>query len=112
MQNRFYRQANRWMTAEDYASWLAVRAVGEAATRKKTDDFQVLRDYILGERFNLGGFKGVKLTFRSWNGQLRQPVLLASPRALVGVMPLREVLHPKTYLDTLGFDEPQSTCRF
>ena len=27
----------------------------------------------------VAGFKGQKLTFRDWDGQLRQPVLLAGP---------------------------------
>lgn len=112
MQNQFQDQAKRWMNAEDYASWLAVRAVGEAATRTQSADVELLRDYIFSDEFSLAGYKGVKLSFRRWNGQLRQPVLLASPRSLVDVMPLREVLHPRTYLDTLGFDEPQSSCKF
>jgi ABC transporter substrate binding protein (PQQ-dependent alcohol dehydrogenase system) len=112
MQNHFRELAKRWMNAEDYASWLAVRTIGEAATRKQSADFKILRDYIFSDAFSLAGYKGVKLTFRHWNGQLRQPILLASPRSLVDTMPLREVLHPRTYLDTLGYDEPQSSCRF
>lgn len=112
MQNHFYELAKRWMNAEDYASWLAVRAIGEAATRTQSADLKTLRAFMLGDQFSLAGYKGVKLSFRNWNGQLRQPVLLASPRSMVDVMPLSEVLHPRTYLDTLGFDQPQSSCKF
>ncbi|MGZ4991625.1 MAG: branched-chain amino acid ABC transporter substrate-binding protein, partial [Methylobacter sp.] len=49
---------------------------------------------------------------RSWDGQLRQPVLLAAPRSLVAVAPIEGFLHPKTELDTLGYDQPESTCKW
>ncbi|MGX2040973.1 ABC transporter substrate-binding protein [Methylocaldum sp. MU1018] len=112
LQNRFRDQAGRWMTEEDYGAWLAVRAIGESATRAKSVDFDKVKAFMLGEEFALAGFKGVPLSFRRWNGQLRQPVLIASERSLVGVAPIEGFLHPKNELDTLGYDEPESKCRF
>ena len=112
MQNRFYKQADRWMSDVDYASWLAVRTVGEAVTRTKSIEPIAIKQFILSDKFSLAGFKGTKLTFRSWNHQLRQPVLLATPRSIVSVLPHKEFLHPLTYLDTLGYDKPESTCSF
>ncbi|PCI18558.1 MAG: branched-chain amino acid ABC transporter substrate-binding protein [Piscirickettsiaceae bacterium] len=112
MQNRFYQQAGRWMNDVDYAAWLAVRVVGEAVTRTKNESLAAIKEFILSEDFSLAGFKGVKLTFRGWNQQLRQPVLLATARSIVSVMPHKEFLHPRTYLDTLGYDSPESNCRF
>jgi ABC transporter substrate binding protein (PQQ-dependent alcohol dehydrogenase system) len=38
LQARFLHQAKRWMTDRDYAAWMAVRAIGEAATRSKSTD--------------------------------------------------------------------------
>lgn len=112
MQNRFYEQAGRWMNDVDYASWLAVRAIGEAVTRANSVARNDIKTFLLSDEFSLAGFKGVKLTFRHWNQQLRQPVLLATPRSIVSVMPHKEFLHPRTYLDTLGYDSPESTCQF
>ncbi|HIF18262.1 MAG TPA: branched-chain amino acid ABC transporter substrate-binding protein [Cycloclasticus sp.] len=112
MQNRFYEQAGRWMNDVDYASWLAVRAVGEAVTRANSVEVADIKSFMLSDEFSLAGFKGVKLTFRHWNQQLRQPVLLATARSIVSVMPHKEFLHPRTYLDTLGYDSPESTCEF
>jgi ABC transporter substrate binding protein (PQQ-dependent alcohol dehydrogenase system) len=52
----------------------------------------------------------VPLTFRDWNGQLRQPVLIVAPRMLISVSPQEGFLHQVTELDTLGIDEPESAC--
>ena len=111
MQTRFKDMAGRWMTPLDYNVWTAVRSVGEATTRTRSADPAALAAYIRSDRFALGGFKGQKLTYRDWNGQLRQPVLLAAPRALVSVSPQQGFLHPSSLLDTLGYDRPETGCR-
>lgn len=110
LQRRFQKQAGRLMRPEDYAAWLAIRAIGEAATRTRATDFPSIRNHLLGPAFALQGFKGQKLTFRPWSGQLRQPVLLAGPKSLVASAPQEGFLHPKTSLDTLGYDEAESGC--
>ncbi|CAA9890700.1 conserved hypothetical protein [Candidatus Methylobacter favarea] len=112
IQNRFREKAGRWMEDQDYAAYLAVRAIGEAATRTQSKDLNKLKDYLLSDQFALQGYKGTPLSFRSWDGQLRQPVLLAAPRSLVAVAPIEGFLHPKTELDTLGYDQPESKCKW
>ena len=111
LQSRFLKTFKRRMNQLDYTVWAAVRAVGEGATRAASTEFQDIADYILGGKFGLAGFKGRRLTFRRWNGQLRQPILLATPKAMVSVSPQKGYLHPRSYLDTLGYDEPESKCR-
>jgi ABC transporter substrate binding protein (PQQ-dependent alcohol dehydrogenase system) len=110
LQNRFKESAGRWMREQDYTAWLAVRVIGEAATRTGKVDVESLRSFIRGDDFSVAGFKGKKLSFRSWNGQLRQPILLAAARSLVGVAPLEGFLHPKNELDSLGYDEVETRC--
>ena len=112
MQNRFRRESGRWMTEVDYHSWTAVRALGEAITRSQSNDVQDVQNYLLSNKFGLGAYKGVKVSFRSWNGQLRQPILLAAPRSMVSVSPQEGYIHPVSELDTLGKDQPESTCKF
>ena len=111
VQRRFEAFAGRPMSERDYSAWLAVRSLGEAVTRSQTADAQALHDYIMGEEFALAAFKGQGLTFRRWNQQLRQPILLVTPRTLVSVSPQDQFLHQRTPLDTLGYDEPESACR-
>jgi ABC transporter substrate binding protein (PQQ-dependent alcohol dehydrogenase system) len=111
LQNRFLRQAKRWMTERDYAAWLAVHAVAEAATRTRSADAGAIDAYMRSDKFELAGFKGVRLTFRDWDGQLRQPILLAGPHSLVSVSPQPGFLHQFSELDTLGVDRPETKCR-
>ncbi len=110
LQRRFHKLVGRWMTPLDHAVWAAVRVIGEAATRAQSTAFDKVAAYLRGPEFALAAFKGVALSFRPWNGQLRQPVLLAAPRTLVSVSPQRGFLHQYTELDTLGYDRPESGC--
>lgn len=107
LQNRFQALAGRTMTARDYAAWAAARAVGEAATRTQAGDMAA---YIQSPAFELAGFKGRALSFRSWDGQLRQPIGLAAARNLVTQAPVEGFLHPINEMDTLGFDKPETAC--
>ena len=112
LQRRFDKQARRWMNSTDYAAWAALRSIGEAvATLNKTEPCNGIRQHLLSEKFQLAGFKGRKLSYRPWNGQLRQPISLVHPRALVSQSPQEGFLHPQTELDTLGFDRPESQCQ-
>lgn len=110
LQNRFIETAGRRMQDVDYAAWAAVRSIGEAVTRTGAADARTVRSYLLGDDFELAGFKGAPLTFRNWNGQLRQPIVLAHPRALAAQAPLDGFLHQTDPLDTLGIDAPESKC--
>jgi ABC transporter substrate binding protein (PQQ-dependent alcohol dehydrogenase system) len=111
LNSRFRKHVKREMTEIDYGAWLAVRTIGEAASRVPSTSFNAMRDFIAGDQFALAGFKGRALSFRPWNGQLRQPILLVWPRAVVSVLPLAEFLHPKNTLDTLGYDNAEVKCQ-
>ncbi len=110
-QNRFKRMNNRQMRPLDYNIWMAVRSVGEAATRKKSAMPKDLIAYMRSPEFELAAFKGQKLTFRAWNGQLRQPILLVTGKMHVTVSPQPGFLHQFTELDTLGIDKPETKCK-
>jgi ABC transporter substrate binding protein (PQQ-dependent alcohol dehydrogenase system) len=68
--------------------------------------------YLRSSDFLLAAFKGQGLSFRSWDGQLRQPILIAGSRLIASVSPQEGFLHPTSSLDTLGSDKGESTCRF
>lgn len=111
IQRRFEKLADRTMTERDYAGWAAMRALADSVTNTGSADAGTVRDFLLSPEFKLAGFKGVPLTFRDWNGQLRQPILLAAPRMLISVSPQAGFLHEHSELDTLGVDKPLSECK-
>src|SRR6202451_2415926 len=111
LQNRFQRTFKRGMTARDNQAWEAMRLIGDAVAHTKSADPKAIRDDLLSTGFALGAFKGQGLTVRSWNQQLRQPILLSDGRATVSVSPQEGFLHQTSELDTLGFDRPETKCK-
>ncbi|WP_455977604.1 ABC transporter substrate-binding protein [Methylorubrum populi] len=110
-QNRFRRLAGRLMRPLDYQAWAAVRTVGEAAAQKRSTDPAVLVPYLVTPEFSLPAYKGVSLTYRPWDHQLRQPVIVVQPKAMVSVAPEQGFIHQRTPLDTLGADQPETACK-
>lgn len=111
MQNRFEKRVKRTMTERDYAGWLAVRIFGEGVGRTGKNAAADVRAYLLSGDFEVAGYKGKGLTFRPWDQQLRQPVLISGARALVSISPQDGFIHQRTRTDTLGYDQPESTCK-
>ncbi|PKQ14080.1 MAG: branched-chain amino acid ABC transporter substrate-binding protein [Alphaproteobacteria bacterium HGW-Alphaproteobacteria-1] len=109
-QTRFEKLTQRRVASEDYNVWLALRVIGEAVTRTGSAEPEAIRAYALSDAFELAAFKGQKVTFRDWNGQLRQPILLYDGWTTVSVSPQEGFLHQVSPLDTLGLDRPESAC--
>ncbi len=110
LQKRFEAQAGRWMNDRDFAAWMAVRSIAAAVTKLRADEPQAIRTLALSADLPLDGFKGRKLSFRPWNGELRQPIELVHPRALVSTSPQDGFLHPNNEMDSLGYDQPEVSC--
>ena len=111
LQSRFVRANKRAMRPLDYQAWTAIRAIGEAATRAKSGDPQTIANYILRPDFEIAAFKGVPVSIRDWDRQMRQPILIVQPKMLVSVAPEPGFLHPVSLLDSLGFDKPETGCK-
>jgi ABC transporter substrate binding protein (PQQ-dependent alcohol dehydrogenase system) len=110
IQYRFYLVASREMTERDYGNWLAASIIGEAVTRGGQTDVAAVKSYILSDQFSVPANKGEGLSFRRWDHQMRQPLLLFGPRMLVSMWPQDVSGHTKLQTDTLGYDQPESTC--
>jgi ABC transporter substrate binding protein (PQQ-dependent alcohol dehydrogenase system) len=108
---RFQKKAGRPMDSYDWAAWFAARAAVEAACADPragiAQQLQALRQGAVA----LDGYKGQRLTFRAWDGQLRQPLLLSHGNGVAEVAPLEGFLHPRSTLDTLGYDAPETGCK-
>lgn len=111
MQNRFEKRVKRAMTERDYMGWLAVRIFGEGVGRTNKNRAADVRAYLLSKEFEVAGYKGQGLKFRSWDQQMRQPILISSARALVSISPQEGYIHQRFKTDTLGYDQPESSCK-
>jgi ABC transporter substrate binding protein (PQQ-dependent alcohol dehydrogenase system) len=111
LNQRFRREAGRDMTSEDWAAWVATRAIIEAVTRLGAADPAEVAAFVRSDALAVDLYKGARGSFRQWNGQLRQPVLLATHNAVITTAPVDGFQHQTDTLDTLGLDEQESRCR-
>jgi ABC transporter substrate binding protein (PQQ-dependent alcohol dehydrogenase system) len=100
----------RHMEGADWAAWIAVKMVVQSILRTRSADFDQQRKFILGDA-SFDGNKGLAVSVRPWDHQLRQAVLLAAPYSVIASAPVEGFLHKTNDLDTLGDDEPESPCR-
>jgi ABC transporter substrate binding protein (PQQ-dependent alcohol dehydrogenase system) len=98
---RFARHAGRPMTAHDWASWVAMKTIVQSALERSAWS---------ATDFAIDGFKGTRLSFRAWDRQLRQPLLLTDGQGVIATAPVDGVLHARDVLDTLGADAPERLC--
>jgi ABC transporter substrate binding protein (PQQ-dependent alcohol dehydrogenase system) len=111
LNSRFQKVSRgRPMDGEDWAAWAAVKLVVQATLRTRSTDFKQQREFILSGT-GIDGYKGLAVSVRPWDRQLRQAVLLATPYAVTASAPVEGFLHRTNVLDTLGDDEPESSCR-
>jgi ABC transporter substrate binding protein (PQQ-dependent alcohol dehydrogenase system) len=108
---RFRKLANRPMVGQDWAAWMAVRSVAAAALAQPTGSPIAHARALRSGQVAVDGSKGPRLSYRSWDGQLRQPLFLSHVDGVIATAPLDGVLHPTEVLDTLGVDETESVCR-
>jgi len=108
-----------------WAGFTAVKVVWEAVLRAGRTDTAGLVSFLEKGR-GVDAHKGQPLTFRPWDHQLRQPLMIlrckvpaaGAPRwdvfDLLGEVPLRGTpgKSQEEILDTLGLSEAESICRF
>jgi len=112
--NHFQKDYKRLMLPIDYQAYVAARTVGEAVTRNHGAPFDTVAAFVHGKDLQLAPFKGIKQQYRPWDGQFRQPILIATDKVPVSMSPQRgfpHASHPDVEMDTLGIDEPESKCK-
>lgn len=106
---RFAREAKRPISAPDWTAWLAGKALAAAVVAApKGPAAAVHKALAEGE---VDGSQGVPMSFRPWDGQLRQPLLLTDGQGVIGSAPVEGILHPRNNLDTVGADAPEKLCK-
>ncbi|HMZ01895.1 MAG TPA: ABC transporter substrate-binding protein [Burkholderiaceae bacterium] len=106
---RFFKEAKRPISAADWSAWLAGKALAAAVVAAPKGPVAAVHKALAeGE---VDGSQGVPMSFRAWDGQLRQPLLLTDGQGVIGSAPIDGILHPKNNLDTVGADAPEKLCK-
>ena len=111
LSRRFQKAAQRSMGSYDWAAWMAARVAAEVASADSKGTAAGHAKALRQGPIAFDGYKGQRLSFRAWDGQQRQPLLLAHGNGVAESAPLDGFLHPRSTLDTLGHDEPESACK-
>lgn len=106
---RLVKAAGRPMGAHDWSAWMAGKALIAAAVAAPKGPAAAFAKALAAAEID--GSKGVAMSFRPWDGQLRQPLLLSDGQSVVVTAPAEGILHPKNALDVLGADAPEKLCK-
>lgn len=106
---RFMKATRRPMTAHDWSAWMAGKALVGAAVAAPKGPAAAWAQAIA--KTPVDGSKGVGMSFRPWDGQLRQTLLLTDGQGVISQAPIEGLLHPTNVLDTLGADAPEKLCK-
>ena len=106
---RFTKAYKRPMTAHDWTAWMAGKALTAAAVAAPKGPNAAWATALA--KTPVDGSKGVAMSFRAWDGQLRQPMLLTDGQGVIAQAPIDGLLHPSNVLDTLGADSPEKACK-
>ncbi|MCC2097740.1 MAG: amino acid ABC transporter substrate-binding protein, partial [Hyphomicrobiales bacterium] len=98
------------MSGRDWAAWISMKMIAQAVLQAGAGSFEKQRAAILrGSEFD--GAKGLAVSVRPWDQQLRQPVLLAGADFVAANAPMPGFLHRTNRLDTLGDDRRETPCQ-
>ncbi|HET7794226.1 MAG TPA: branched-chain amino acid ABC transporter substrate-binding protein [Rhizobacter sp.] len=106
---RFAKATRRPMTDHDWAAWMGGKALIAIATVEPKGPNAAWAQALA--KTPVDGSKGGALSFRRWDGQLRQSMLLTDGQGVISQAPIEGLLHPTDVLDTLGADAPEKLCK-
>jgi len=106
---RFFKAAKRPMTDRDWAAWMAGKTLLALATATPKGNNAAWAQALA--KTSVDGSKGINMSFRPWDGQLRQTMLLTDGQGVIAQAPIDGLLHPTDVLDTLGADAPEKLCK-
>jgi hypothetical protein len=122
LNDRFHARFGRSLDTASWAGWFAVKVAWEASQRARSFGGAAIARYLERETTAFDGHKGVPLSFRSWDHQLRQPLYV---RRVPGtrdapVSGERPELVPvpadpapsRAALDSLGTSDEVTTCQW
>jgi ABC-type branched-subunit amino acid transport system substrate-binding protein len=117
LNERYRARFGAEMDGAAWAGWMAVKTLWEASLRARSTAPSALLAHLRAPSTQFDGHKGWPLSFRPWDGQLRQPLYLVAGEGesarLVGEVPIRSAEadeSSRAQLDRLAGDASSTTC--
>ncbi len=83
-----------------------------AIARAKTTNAVEVAAYLRSDKLRIDGSKGPGMSIRTWDNQLRQPIMLTTENWTITRAPIEGFKHRTNDLDTIGHGERDTTCKF
>jgi hypothetical protein len=114
LNDRFQSRFHRPMDSLAWAGWFGVKVAWEASLRARSADGSAIAAYLERNIAHFDGQKGVPLSFRRWDHQLRQPLyaVAASGSSEPMSIPTVSAGSSRDALDALGPNEQASSCHW
>jgi len=115
LNDRYRARYGVGMDAQAWVGWFAVKVLWESSLRARAATPAALAAYLRSDAARFDGHKGRALSFRAWDGQLRQPLYVTSPSSpgpveLPRATPSGDATS-RDVLDRLGTPRERSECR-
>jgi hypothetical protein len=107
LNDRFKSFSGDGMNGAAWAGWFSVKVIFESFLRGSGD----ISKWVTSDSAQFDGHKGVALSFRSWDGQLRQPLYAVGSRILDVPDTSGSTRSPREILDTIGDGSGAQACR-
>ena len=107
LNDRFKSFAGEKMNGAAWAGWFGVKVAFESFLRGSGD----ISRWLASDNAHFDGHKGAPLSFRLWDGQLRQPLYAVAERIADVPDTSRGDGSPREILDTIGDRSGMQSCR-
>ena len=103
------------MDSQGWVGWFGVKVLWESALRARAANPAALLAFLRSDAARFDGHKGRALSFRPWDGQLRQPLYVTSAASAAPVEVPRATPSDEAssldVLDRLGTPRERTECR-
>ncbi len=107
LNDRFRAATGTAMGASEWAGWLAIKIIWEASVRVAQGEG--MTGWLTSESAGFDGHKGERLSFRSWDGQLRQPLFVPARAGTHPTEPVPDAAQ-EAGLDAIGVPRRSTLC--
>jgi hypothetical protein len=112
LNRRFKERFGTPMVADAWTAWLATKILWESALRLGSADPHAILQHLTHTTTQFDGHKGLPLSFRPWDHQLRQPLYVIEGERVIEVPVATKTGEPaRDLLDRLGTNAASSHCR-